>query len=108
MVLLSFLKVAVMVSRFSNAKKCSNGGRGLMQLDFTQFLSKLEKLTSIRPVPGREYVEDYIKAYYLPETALEDWITRHKVSSHISHHTLRSWNGLNFMFDMEIVIELGD
>ncbi|GFG36817.1 hypothetical protein Cfor_08649 [Coptotermes formosanus] len=65
------------VEGFSNAKKCSNGGHGLMQLDFTQFLSKLEKLTSIRPIPDREYVEHYIKAYYLPEAALEAWIQEH-------------------------------
>lgn len=48
-----------------------------MQLDFTQFLSKLEKLTSIRPIPDREYVEHYIKAYYLPEAALEAWVHEH-------------------------------
>ncbi|XP_069681255.1 syndetin isoform X2 [Periplaneta americana] len=65
------------VEGFSNAKKCSNGGRGLMQLDFTQFLSKLEKLTSIRPIPGKDYVEQYVKAYYLPEAALEAWVKEH-------------------------------
>jgi hypothetical protein len=54
-----------------------------MQLDFTQFLSKLEKLTSVRPIPGREHVERYIKAYYLQEAALESWIREHNVSSHI-------------------------
>jgi hypothetical protein len=77
------LKLAIVLSRFSNAKKCSNGGRGLMQLDFTHFLSKLEKLTSIRPIPGRGYVEHYIKAYYLPEAALESWVREHNVSCHI-------------------------
>jgi Protein of unknown function C-terminus (DUF2451). len=51
-----------------------------MQLDFTQFLSKLEKLTSIRPIPAREYVEHYIKAFYLSETALEAWVQEHNVS----------------------------
>lgn len=51
-----------------------------MQLDFTQFLSKLEKLTSIRPIPDREYVEHYIKAYYLAEAALEAWVQEHNVS----------------------------
>jgi hypothetical protein len=54
-----------------------------MQLDFTQFLSKLEKLTSIRPIPDREYVEQYIKAYYLPDTVLEAWIQEHNVSCYI-------------------------
>lgn len=53
-----------------------------MQLDFIQFLSKLEKLTSVRPILGREYVENYIKAYYLPEAALESWVREHNVSSY--------------------------
>ena len=32
-----------------------------------------------RPIPGREFVEVYIKAYYLPEAQLETWIHDHKV-----------------------------
>lgn len=66
--------------RFSEAKKCSNGGRALMQLDFTQFLSKFEKISSLRPVPHKEYVENYVKAFYLPEVELEKWIREHKVT----------------------------
>ncbi|KAG7197018.1 hypothetical protein KM043_017553 [Ampulex compressa] len=67
-----------LVEGFSNVKKCSNGGRALMQLDFTQLKSKFEVLTSLRPMPHREYVELYIKAYYLPEISLEDWVKEHK------------------------------
>ena len=33
----------------------------------------------IRTVPGREYVETYIKAYYLPDDTLEAWVKEHKV-----------------------------
>ena len=39
------------------------------------------KCTIFRPIPGREYVEQYIKAYYLPEAQLETWIREHKVSA---------------------------
>ncbi|KAJ8954131.1 hypothetical protein NQ318_005725 [Aromia moschata] len=67
-----------LVQGFSEAKKCSNGGRALMQLDFTQFLSKFEKISSLKPVPHKEYVENYVKAYYLPEQELEKWIREHK------------------------------
>ncbi|XP_076670628.1 vacuolar protein sorting 50 [Andrena cerasifolii] len=67
-----------LVEGFCNAKKCSNGGRALMQLDFTQLKSKFETLTSLRPMPHREYVELYIKGYYLPENSLEEWIKEHK------------------------------
>ena len=34
--------------RFASAKKCSNEGRALMQLDFQQYLMKLERLTDLR------------------------------------------------------------
>ncbi|XP_065333095.1 syndetin [Cloeon dipterum] len=75
---LSHLVCNAFVDGFSSAKKCSNGGRGLMQLDFTQFASKLEKIAEVRPIPGKDFVEQYIKAYYLPESSLETWIRSHK------------------------------
>uniref|UniRef100_A0A674NGW0 Syndetin C-terminal domain-containing protein n=1 Tax=Takifugu rubripes TaxID=31033 RepID=A0A674NGW0_TAKRU len=57
-------------------KKCSNEGRALMQLDFQQFLMKLEKLTDLRPIPDKEFVETYIKAYYLTENDMEQFIKK--------------------------------
>ncbi|KAI8780481.1 syndetin-like [Biomphalaria glabrata] len=66
------------VEGFANAKKCSNGGRALMQLDFQQFLTKLDQIIELRPIPDKEFVEAYIKAYYLPESQLETWINDHK------------------------------
>ncbi|KAK9886357.1 hypothetical protein WA026_015875 [Henosepilachna vigintioctopunctata] len=66
-----------LVQGFSEAKKCSNGGRALMQLDFTQFLSKFEKISNLKPVPHKAYVENYVKAYYLPEYELENWMKEH-------------------------------
>ncbi|XP_073977333.1 vacuolar protein sorting 50 isoform X2 [Rhodnius prolixus] len=72
------------VEGFSSSKKCSNGGRALMQLDFIQLISKLEKLCSLRPIPHREYVEAYVKAYYQPEDDLESWIKDH--SEYTSRH----------------------
>lgn len=65
---------------FSSAKKCSNGGRALMQLDWTQLVSQLEKMCSLRPIPHKELVEAYVKAYYLPEPALEAFVRDHNVS----------------------------
>ncbi|XP_071532040.1 syndetin [Panulirus ornatus] len=59
---------------FVGARRCTNEGRSLMQLDYQQFLMKLECLTSVRPLPDRHRVETYIKAYYLPEGALEEWV----------------------------------
>ena len=71
---------AARLARFAAARRCSNEGRALMQLDYQQFVTKLERLTRLRPLPERQLVEAYIKAYYVPESALEDWIRQHKVS----------------------------
>lgn len=51
-----------------------------MQLDFTQFLMKFEKISTLKPVPHKEYVENYVKAFYLPEQELENFIREHAVS----------------------------
>lgn len=63
---------------FSNAKKCSNEGRALMQLDYQQFLMKLDSIMDLKPIPEKEFVEGYIKAYYLPESQLDSWLQDHK------------------------------
>lgn len=68
----------VLVEGYSNAKKCSNEGRAFMQLDFQQLLSNLEKIIELRPIPEKEFVEGYIKAYYLPESQFDSWLLDHK------------------------------
>jgi len=50
-----------------------------MQLDFTQFMSQINSICPINPLPHKELVEVYIKAYYLPETSLETWTRDHQV-----------------------------
>lgn len=32
-----------------------------------------------RPISEKEFVEGYIKAYYLPESQLDSWLQDHKV-----------------------------
>ncbi|XP_063371444.1 syndetin [Cydia amplana] len=66
--------VHLLVEGFSNATKCSNGGRGLMQLDYRQLFVKIEKNSGLKPVPYQEYVDRYVKAYYLPRNELEVFI----------------------------------
>ena len=63
--------------RFSSAKKCSNEGRALMQLDFRQFVLKLEAISGLRPLPYQAYVSAYVKAFYIPESELEIWVQSH-------------------------------
>ncbi|XP_065083853.1 syndetin [Ochlerotatus camptorhynchus] len=65
----------LLVEGFSNAKKCSPGGRALMQLDFIHFISILEIISADKYPEHRAYVEQYIKAYYLPKDLLEEWLT---------------------------------
>ncbi|XP_031783967.1 syndetin isoform X3 [Nasonia vitripennis] len=67
----------LLVEGFSAVKRCSNEGRALMQLDFTQFVAKFETITALRPMPHQEFVTTYIKAYYLPESSIESWIRDH-------------------------------
>lgn len=71
------LIMRTLVEGYASIKKCSNEGRALMQLDFQQLIVKLEKLFEIRPIPDRDYVEVYIKAYYLPDSSIEKWVKEH-------------------------------
>lgn len=63
--------------RFSSAKRCSNEGRALMQLDYRQFVVKLEKIIDRKPLPYQDYVTGYVKAFYIPEMDLEAWVKQH-------------------------------
>jgi len=39
-----------------------------------------------RPIPDREFVEGYIKAYYFPENQLEGWLPEHRVGPPFSQY----------------------
>lgn len=99
------------VEGFASARKCTNEGRALMQLDYQQFLSHMEKIISeyfVGPGGGgvvpassstqnssssssssaasslraakalltaeKEFVEEYVKAYYLTEAIFLHWV----------------------------------
>lgn len=64
----------VLVEGYSNAKKCSTGGRALMQLDFTHLMSILELISKFKFAQHQSYVEIYVKAFYFPKDLLEKWI----------------------------------
>lgn len=64
----------IFIDGFSSAKKCTNEGRALMQLDYQHYLCKIEHITTIKPIPNKELVEEYIKAYYYTEDLLENLI----------------------------------
>jgi hypothetical protein len=53
------------VEGFAGARRCTNEGRALMQLDFRQFVIQAEKLSGLKPLPFQELVTVYVKAYYI-------------------------------------------
>lgn len=67
----------VLVEGYSNAKKCSAAGRALMQLDFTHFLSVIEILSGMKHPVHQQYVDQYLKAFYLG-SSLEEFISMQK------------------------------
>ena len=77
----SLAAALIFVEGFSEAKRCSNEGRALMQLDYRQFVLKLEKICQIKPLPHQDHVIQYVKAYYIPEAELESWVKYHPVSA---------------------------
>jgi hypothetical protein len=52
-----------------------------MLLDFGQLSQEIESVSGLKPLPQRSFVEDYIKAYYLPEICLESWAKQHQASN---------------------------
>lgn len=64
----------VLVEGYALAKNCSTGGRALMQIDFTHILSFMELLSGYKFGGHQVYVDQFVKAYYLPKAALRDWL----------------------------------
>ncbi|XP_055684876.1 syndetin [Lutzomyia longipalpis] len=77
-----------LVEGFSNAKKCSTGGRAQMQLDFAHFISILELISGLKYTIHQGYVDAYVKAFYLPKDLLEEWIREQKESTEYSEKQL--------------------
>lgn len=79
-----------LVEGYANAKKCSAGGRALMQLDFAYFMSILELMSNCKFPVHRSYVDAYIKAFYMPKDLMEEWITEQKQRREYSNKQLIS------------------
>ncbi|XP_058445066.1 syndetin [Malaya genurostris] len=76
----------LLVEGFASTKKCSAGGRALMQLDFTHFISIVEIISGGKYPEHRAYVERYIKAYYQPKDLLEQWLTEGHAQGYSTKH----------------------
>ncbi|XP_075155317.1 vacuolar protein sorting 50 [Haematobia irritans] len=75
---LAHVATHLLVEGFSNVKKCSAGGRALMQLDFTNFMSIFELISNQKFAEHRQYVDTFIKAYYFSNEQFEEWIMEQK------------------------------
>ncbi|XP_060658708.1 syndetin [Drosophila nasuta] len=74
----------LLVEGFSNVKKCSAGGRALMQLDFANFMSFLELISHQKYPQHRAYVDVFIKAYYFSPDQFEQWIEQQRQADEYS------------------------
>eukprot|EP01135_Chromosphaera_perkinsii_P008595 Nk52_evm37s1401 gene=Nk52_evmTU37s1401 len=70
----------ILVHGFSKVKRCNNEGRALMLLDLQFFVSKLENISPIMPIPYRDCVENFIRAFYLNECDFENFVSKHRDS----------------------------
>jgi len=72
------LTMDLLVEGYSRLKKCSAEGRAIMSLDIKVLQNGLEKMTSLRPIPNTQYVDNYIKALYITDEAdFTNWATNH-------------------------------
>lgn len=67
----------LLIEGYSQAKKCSAAGRALMQLDTAHFISILELLSGMKHPVHQQYVDQYLKAFYMG-SALEEFIVSQK------------------------------
>ena len=52
-----------------------------MQLDFRHFVMKMERIAEIKPLAYQDFVANYVKAFYIPESELEQWVKQHPVTN---------------------------
>uniref|UniRef100_A0A183IYK3 DUF2451 domain-containing protein n=1 Tax=Soboliphyme baturini TaxID=241478 RepID=A0A183IYK3_9BILA len=69
---------AILVEGFSDAKKCTDEGRALMQRNFQQLLINLETIAEKKLTAGKDLVENYIKAFYMNDASIEQWIKENR------------------------------
>lgn len=50
-----------------------------MLLDYESLNGGLEAITNMKPLPHKYFLENYIKAFYLPQDDLNTWIIHHTV-----------------------------
>eukprot|EP00047_Mylnosiga_fluctuans_P003321 m.228531 g.228531 ORF g.228531 m.228531 type:complete len:1010 (-) comp11757_c0_seq1:143-3172(-) len=66
---------SALVDGFASARKCTLPGRGQMQHDYKELQGRLRVCTAVKL--QSDFIEDYIRAYYLQDDELQLWIEEH-------------------------------
>jgi hypothetical protein len=88
-----------MLEGFARVPYCSTEGRSLMSMDLGAFASGVSprsiverlddddigKPPSVMPTRGRQYVDTYVKAFYLPDEDVMKWIASNHQEYHLNH-----------------------
>ncbi|CAI7876330.1 unnamed protein product, partial [Closterium sp. NIES-54] len=67
----------VMLDGICRVKKCNSNGRALMSLDLQVLVQGLQPIVGRGAVKGLQLVDNYIKAFYLSESQIIDWVRAH-------------------------------
>lgn len=59
---------------FSRVRKCSSEGRASMTMDVTVLHNGLHNIHNCRPPRGKHHVDGYIRASYLSEEEMMEWV----------------------------------
>eukprot|EP00298_Acanthocystis_sp_HF-20_P013411 c20338_g1_i1.p1 GENE.c20338_g1_i1~~c20338_g1_i1.p1 ORF type:complete len:123 (+),score=48.05 c20338_g1_i1:29-397(+) len=66
-----------LLEAYSQVKKCSANGRALMSLDVQMIRTGLREIVPLPSIPNCQLVDNFIKAHFLVEEEILDWVRNH-------------------------------
>jgi hypothetical protein len=64
----------IAIEGYSKVRKCSAEGRASMTLDLFALHEGLNKIHFCRPPRGKQYVDSYLRTFYLSEEEIMRWV----------------------------------
>jgi len=64
----------ITIEGFSKVRKCSSEGRAAMSMDVFALHDGLNSIHLCRPPRGKHYVDNYLRAFYLSEEEIMQWV----------------------------------
>ena len=86
-----------LVQGLSRVERCTSEGRSWMMLDLRELKAGLEALTGNNPLPGWDYVNEYVVAFFYGSEELLTWILQHPHYSLTQYQSLASLGACNEM-----------